>query len=89
MYNSGFIVFGIYLVFIVIIINIFLKNKKQKNNRIEMLNNLKTGDKIVTIGGFHGVVIEINDNLVTIELDKKGYMATIDKNAISKINTSK
>ena len=34
--------------------------KKQQQQHQEMMNALKPGDEIVTIGGLHGVVSEVN-----------------------------
>jgi len=35
--------------------------QKQQKQRQEMLGNLNKGDRVVTIGGIHGVIKEINE----------------------------
>lgn len=35
--------------------------KKQQQERQKQLNAMKTGDSVVTIGGLHGVLSEINE----------------------------
>ena len=44
--------------------------KKQKKKREEMLESLKKGDKITTIGGIVGSVIEVRDDEVTVKVDE-------------------
>ena len=44
--------------------------KKQKKKREEMLESLKKGDKITTIGGIVGTVIEVRDDEVTVKVDE-------------------
>lgn len=42
------------------------ENKRKKEAEL-MRNNLKTGDKITTIGGITGVVVNVKDNHFVIE----------------------
>lgn len=56
------------------------QQKKQKQVR-EMQSNLKKGDKIVTIGGFHGTVHAIDEDIVVL-LTNDGTKVTYDKSAI-------
>jgi preprotein translocase subunit YajC len=53
------------------------RNKEAKKFR----ENLATGDKVVTIGGIHGKVLEITDTNILISSD--GTKIRVDKNAIS------
>jgi len=57
------------------------QNKKQKQ-RNAMLNQLKKGDKIVTIGGLHGTIAEITDDVVVLRVNDVTKL-TFDRNAIS------
>jgi len=41
--------------------------KKQKGQQ-EMRNNLKAGDKIITNGGIHGVVVGVSDNVIQVRI---------------------
>jgi preprotein translocase subunit YajC len=54
--------------------------KKQKEAR-KFRENLKPGDKIVTIGGIHGKIKEMNETTVVIETE--GARLRIEKSAIS------
>jgi preprotein translocase subunit YajC len=44
------------------------QNKKQKETQ-KMLAALKKGDKIVTIGGVHGVISTVRENSVVVKVD--------------------
>ena len=44
------------------------QNKKQKETQ-KMLDALKKGDKVITIGGIHGTVSNVKDDTVTVKVD--------------------
>ena len=44
--------------------------QKQQKKRQEMLNAIGVGSDIVTIGGIHGKVTELNEDTVLIEVNK-------------------
>lgn len=46
--------------------------RKQRRERQEMLTSLKKGDKITSIGGIVGTVIEVRDDEVTVKVDETG-----------------
>lgn len=55
------------------------KAKDQKN----FIDNLKEGDKLVTIAGIHGKLKKINDNgTLQIEVSPASYL-TIERSAVS------
>lgn len=45
------------------------QQQRQKKHK-EMLDSLKVGDKIITIGGFYGIIREIKGDVVTLEISK-------------------
>ena len=56
---------------IIVIFYFFLirpQNKKQKETE-KMLNALKKGDKVITIGGIHGVVSSVKEKTVILKVD--------------------
>ena len=53
------------------------KQKELKNFR----ENLKAGDKVVTIGGIHGKILEVADTTVLIQAE--GTKLRFDKSAIA------
>ncbi|MGO4349106.1 preprotein translocase subunit YajC [Paenibacillus sp. MCAF9] len=62
------------------------QQKKQKT-RASMLNQLKKGDKISTIGGLHGTVVELSDDTVVIRVNDTTKM-TFERSAINTIINS-
>ncbi|MCL6457853.1 MAG: preprotein translocase subunit YajC [Gorillibacterium sp.] len=62
------------------------QQKRQKKTN-SMLSSLKKGDKIVTIGGLHGTVLEIDNDTVVIRVNEATKM-TFDRSAIRSITTS-
>lgn len=60
--------------------------KKQAQKTQDMLSQIKPGDKVVTIGGLHGIVEEINSVDNTVVLDCEGIFLTFEKRAISRIS---
>ena len=45
------------------------QQQRQKKHK-EMLESLKVGDKIVTIGGIYGVIRDIKGDVFTLEISK-------------------
>jgi len=74
------------LVMIVLMIAVFYffmirpQMKKQKELK-KFREGLKAGDKIVTIGGIHGKILEIADSTVLIQ--SEGTKLRIEKPAVS------
>ncbi|GKU75694.1 preprotein translocase subunit YajC [Paenibacillus sp. L3-i20] len=62
------------------------QQKKQKQ-RTAMLNQIKKGDKITTIGGLHGTVVELADDTVVIRVNDTTKM-TFERSAVNAISAS-
>lgn len=86
--GSGSIV--IFVVLLVAIVGLFvwqsISGKKKQKEAQSMVNALKVGDRVKTIGGICGFVVEINNNENTFVLetgtdDKKSFVK-FDKGAI-------
>jgi preprotein translocase subunit YajC len=56
------------------------QNKKQKEIA-EFRRSLQVGQSVITAGGIHGVIKEINDNDVMLEIDRN-VKVCVDKNSI-------
>ena len=55
--------------------------KKSKNQR-KFKEEIKKGDKIVTIGGVHGKISEVRDTCFIIDVESNGKLK-IEKSAVS------
>ncbi|MCC5911543.1 MAG: preprotein translocase subunit YajC [Clostridiaceae bacterium] len=65
------------------------QQKREKKTK-EMRNNLKVGDEVVTIGGIHGSIMKIKDDMITIEVGADKVKLSIAKWAIGNVvNESK
>lgn len=61
------------------------QQKRQKKVK-EMQSDLKKGDSVITIGGFHGTVHAIDESTVIIAAD--GMKLTYDRSAIREVSNS-
>lgn len=62
--------------------------KKQAQKAKDMLSQLKPGDHVVTIGGLHGVIEEVQAGSNTVVLDCDGIYLTFEKRAISRVEST-
>ncbi|HFI0631965.1 TPA: preprotein translocase subunit YajC [Streptococcus suis] len=58
----------------------FYSQRKQQKQRQDALSQIKKGDEIVTIGGMFGIVDEIDDKKVVLDVD--GIYLTFERGAI-------
>ena len=58
------------LIFVVMWFFMIRPQRKQQKELDNFRNALKSGDKVVTIGGIYGTVCEVKDNYVLLEVDK-------------------
>lgn len=73
------------LVLIVVVFYFFMirpQVKRQKEAQ-KFRNAIQKGDKVVTIGGIYGKVVETSDNTVILEVEDKMRLK-IDKSALNK-----
>ena len=57
------------LIFVVMWFFMIRPQRKQQKELENFRNSLKKGDKVVTIGGIYGTVVEIKEESVLIEVD--------------------
>jgi len=77
---------GLIIVFFLVMI---LPQRKRDKKMKEMLNNLRNGDKIKTIGGIYGIIVKRSEETLTIELIpskarmmiSRGAVATVERKA--------
>lgn len=75
----------IYVVFMVVLfLPQILSGRKRKKAQETMLDSLKIGDEIVSIGGIHGKIAAVSEVTVDIIIDKNVKM-TISKSAVSRV----
>lgn len=71
------------LLFVIFYFLLIRPQQKQQKARKEMLGSLKKGDRVVTIGGIHGVIKEIDETVISLRvadnLNLKFARAAIDR----------
>ena len=61
-----------------------LPSKRRRNQHSAMQDSIDVGDEIITAGGLHGQVTEINDSTARIEI-APGVIVTLDRRAIAAV----
>ena len=75
------------IIMMVLIIGVFYfffirPQQKKAKEAVKMREELKKGDKIVTVGGIHGKILEISETTFVIEVEGQGRLK-INKDAVS------
>lgn len=74
------------LMFVVLYFILIRPQKKKEKELRNMLASLKVNDEVATIGGIHGKIVRIKDDLFVLESgmgQNKSYI-TVDRSAVSR-----
>ena len=84
--NDWFIWVILAVVFVGMILMTVIPQRKQKKKMQEMMSSLSVGDKIMTIGGFVGTIVEINNDndrfTINVGSDDAPVNVVIVRNAV-------
>ena len=58
------------LIFVVMWLFMIRPQQKRQKELNKFRDSLAKGDKVVTVGGIYGTVVEVNENKVMLEIDK-------------------
>lgn len=72
------------LIFIVFYFFIIRPQKKKEDTRKKMIEAVKKNDKVITIGGIHGTVTQVDDTSVLIQVDTNTKVR-VEKSALSSV----
>ncbi len=74
----------IFLFMIIAVFYLFMIRPQMKKNKDlkKFRENLNKGDKVITIGGIHGKIAEIKDNVVILEVEG-GNRLKVEKSALN------
>jgi preprotein translocase subunit YajC len=65
-------------------------NKKERQKQEDMLNSLKRNDRVQTIGGMLGTIVEVRDQEVVIKIDETNNVkARFNRSAIKDVLTDR
>lgn len=76
-----------FIIMIVVFYFLLIRPQKKKEKELKnMLAALKVGDEVATIGGIHGKIVRIKDDLFVIEsgLGQNKSHITVDRSAVSR-----
>ena len=59
------------LIFVIFYFMLIRPQRKKDKEAKKMLENLKVGDRICTIGGIYGTIVRIKDDVLTIEVGEQ------------------
>ena len=83
--SGGFDWFGIVLMIgamgAIMYFLVYRPQQKERAARESLLTGLVKGDQVVTTGGMHGLVVEVEGSLLKIDLGNK-MIVTVDKEAV-------
>jgi preprotein translocase subunit YajC len=74
----------LFVVFYFVLIRPQQKNQKRRN---AMLASLKKGDQVITIGGMHGTITDLDEDTVTLRVSETCRIV-FERTAISTVKTA-
>jgi len=74
------------LIFAVFYLFIIRPQQKREKKRKAMIQAVKRGDKVVTAGGIHGKVHQVDESSVLLDVDG-GIKLRIEKNSVASVKT--
>lgn len=70
------------LIFVLFYFLILRPQQKQQKEKQELLRNLKRGDSVITVGGIYGRILNVADDVVTLEI-AKGVSVRVSRGSVS------
>lgn len=71
------------LIFVVMWFFMIRPQQKKQKEIVQFRNSIQKGDKVVTIGGIYGTVVEVKDNVLFLEIDHN-VKIKVDKSSVVK-----
>ncbi len=87
--NSPVVTILWFVVLIAIFWFLLLRPQRQEQKkRDEMIKNLHRGDRVVTMGGMHGTIVDLNDDTALVRIAEK-VEVTISRSAVGQVQSSR
>jgi preprotein translocase subunit YajC len=81
--TMGFII-PLVLMFAIFYFLLIRPQQKRQKERNNMLNSLQLGNKVVTIGGLHGTIVELSEEKATLKV-AENMRLVFDRSAINSV----
>ncbi len=75
-------------IFVVFILLMIIPQRKRKKQMQQLMDSLKPGKMIKTIGGIYGKIVAVKEDLVTIEVMPDNVRMVFAKGAIATVEDS-
>jgi preprotein translocase subunit YajC len=62
---------------------VFLPARRRQKKLQEMIDNLKSGDKVVTSGGIYGTIVGIKDDRIHLRVPPDNVKIELSRNAVT------
>ena len=72
------------LIFIVFYIFIIRPQKKKEDVRKKMIEAVQKGNRVITIGGVHGTVTQVDETSILVQVDNNTKLR-VEKSALSSV----
>lgn len=72
------------LIFIVFYFFIIRPQKKKEDDRKKMIEAVRKGNRVITVGGVHGTVTQVDETSVLVQVDNNTKLR-IEKSALSSV----
>jgi preprotein translocase subunit YajC len=72
------------LIFIIMYFVLFRPQKKRQQEQQKLMSNLKTGDRVVTNAGIHGLIANVKDTTVMLKV-ADNVKIEMEKSAITNV----
>jgi preprotein translocase subunit YajC len=83
--GSPFMMFvPIILIFVVFYFILIRPQQKKQKEHMQLLSQLKKGDKVITNGGIYGTVVDAKDHIVVLKIAEEVKIEVV-KNAIATV----
>ncbi len=80
--------FGSLILMMVIIVGIFYflvirPQRQQQQEHQELIENLESGDQVVTVGGIHGTITGVDEQTITLKVSKD-FKLTVSREKVAR-----
>ena len=72
------------LIFVIFYFMILRPQQKRTKEREKLLSELKKGDKVITSGGIHGKIVNVEEKTILVEVDENVKLK-FERSAVSAI----
>ncbi|MFQ5963413.1 MAG: preprotein translocase subunit YajC [Candidatus Scalinduaceae bacterium] len=78
------------LMFAILYLLIIRPQRQKERQRQDMISNIRKNDRIVTLGGIHGIVLSVKEKELIVMVDEaKDVKLKIDKSAVTLVTIPK